>query len=89
MPNIVAHCWYGDVAITKSNTDRLRKIINKYHGVFLFGCQGPDPFYFYHRIPWQSQKNIHEVRDYGNSGSSWNTQRKPRMRKTSPLWPAF
>lgn len=66
MPNIVAHCWYGDVAITKSNTDRLRKIINKYHGVFLFGCQGPDPFYFYHRLPWQSQKNIHEVRDYGN-----------------------
>ena len=66
MPNIVAHCWYGDVAITKSNTDRLRKIINKYHGVFLFGCQGPDPFYFYHRLPWQSQKNIKEVRDYGN-----------------------
>ena len=67
MPNIVAHCWYGDVAITKANTDRLRKIVNRNHGVFMFGCQGPDPFYFYHRLPWQDQKNIKAVRDYGNT----------------------
>ena len=66
MPNIVAHCWYGDVAQTKSNTDNLRKIINKYHGVFLFGCQGPDPFFFYHPLPTGDKEKHKKVRKLGS-----------------------
>ena len=66
MPNIVAHCWYGEAAYTKSNTDYVRKCIQKYHGVFMLGCQGPDPFYFYHRMPWQSKKDRKKVMHYGD-----------------------
>ena len=66
MPNIIAHCWCGEVAYTKSDTETVRNAIKKYHGVFMLGCQGPDPFYLYHRLPWQSKKDFKAVLHYGD-----------------------
>lgn len=66
MPNIIAHMWCGETAYTKTNADLLRKAIREYHGVFMLGCQGPDPFYLYHRMPWQSKKDFKEVLHYGD-----------------------
>ena len=66
MPNIIAHCWCGEVAYTKTETEKVRNAIKKYHGVYMLGCQGPDPFYLYHRLPWQSKKDFKTVLHYGD-----------------------
>lgn len=66
MPNIIAHCWYGDAAGATMADDELRSLIRRHHGVYMLGCQGPDFFYFYHRAPWQSQKHNGEVYRYAN-----------------------
>ena len=58
--------WCGETACTKTNADFVRKAIREYHGVFMLGCQGPDPFYLYHRMPWQSKKDFKEVLHYGD-----------------------
>lgn len=62
MPDIIAHCWYGDLISTRLFNDRLRNIIKKHRGVFMLGCQGPDIFIAYHCLPLQGKRNIKKVR---------------------------
>ncbi|MBQ3374856.1 MAG: zinc dependent phospholipase C family protein [Erysipelotrichaceae bacterium] len=66
MPNIIAHCMCGEKALALTDTELVRNSIQEYHGVFMLGCQGPDPFYLYHRLPWQSKKDFDEVLHYGD-----------------------
>lgn len=56
----------GEKALALTDTELVRNSIQEYHGVFMLGCQGPDPFYLYHRLPWQSKKDFDEVLHYGD-----------------------
>ncbi len=58
MPSVLTHCWYGDVAASTTGCSQLQQIIRKNHSSYMMGCQGPDPFYFYHRWPWVSHKRL-------------------------------
>ena len=64
MPNVIAHCWYGEVIATKTPAEIISRAIKKNHEIFMLGAQGPDPFYFYHRMPWQSHKKNEYVYNY-------------------------
>lgn len=66
MPNMLAHCLCGDKAALVMDGDRLRKIINAHHNVFMLGCQGPDYLLYYHANPLKSQKRAKEVQHYGS-----------------------
>jgi len=57
LPNIIAHCWYGEVMSTNLYSDSLRSVIRKHRNVFMLGTQASDFFAAYHRMPWQSKKN--------------------------------
>lgn len=63
MPDIIAHCWYGDLISTRIQNDRLRNAIRKHRKVFMLGCQGPDPFIAYNRLPLQHRSNVEIVRN--------------------------
>ena len=56
----------GEKALALTDTELVRNCIQEYHGVFMLGCQGPDPFYLYHRMPWQSKKDFDAVLHYGD-----------------------
>ena len=61
MPNIIAHCWYGEVINTNLNAESLRSVIMKHRNVFMLGTQASDFFSAYHRMPWQSKKRAELV----------------------------
>ncbi|MBR0385365.1 MAG: hypothetical protein IJI05_02310, partial [Erysipelotrichaceae bacterium] len=66
MPSVLTHCWYGDVAAARTGVTRLQKIIKENHACYMMGCQGPDPFFFYHRWPWKSHKDLARVKKFGD-----------------------
>lgn len=62
MPSVLAHCLCGDEAINKCSSEAIKKIIERNEDIFHLGCQGPDPFMFYHYLPHQSKKRTKLVR---------------------------
>ena len=62
MPSVLAHCLCGDEAANKCSSETIKKIIERNESIFHLGCQGPDPFMFYHYLPHQSKKRIKLVR---------------------------
>ncbi len=66
MPSILAHCFYGDSAIAQCGIDVLMEGVRRNHGLFMLGCQGPDFFYFYHRLPWHTKRRCPQAIKFAN-----------------------
>jgi hypothetical protein len=62
VPSILTHCLCGDEAVNKCNSEMMKKVIAENKDIFYLGCQGPDPFLFYHYLPFKSKDRISTVR---------------------------
>ncbi|HPW52745.1 MAG TPA: zinc dependent phospholipase C family protein [Erysipelotrichaceae bacterium] len=62
MPSVLAHCLCGEDAVSSCNSLILKKMVRGNEDIFCLGCQGPDPFMFYHHFPFQSRDRIEAVR---------------------------
>ncbi len=52
LPNIWTHMIYGEQVAKKAGIS----FDASYQNVFRFGCQGPDPFFYYNFWPWKKEK---------------------------------
>ncbi len=62
MPSVLAHCLCGEKAVGKCSGEKIKKSIKENENIFYLGCQGPDPFMFYHHLPFQKKERIKIVR---------------------------
>ncbi len=53
MPNIWTHKIFAERIAEKARLD-----FTKYHKVFTFGAQGPDPFFYHHFWPWKKKHSF-------------------------------
>lgn len=60
MPNVWTHIIFGQEALRKTgrtewlDRDSARKL-------FHWGCQGPDPLFYYHFMPWSKDKRMNKL----------------------------
>ncbi|NLL26537.1 MAG: zinc dependent phospholipase C family protein, partial [Erysipelotrichia bacterium] len=63
MPSVLSHCLCGEEAVTNCNIKSFKQIIKENDKIFYLGCQGPDPFMFYHHFPFQNKERAKTVRN--------------------------
>ena len=65
MPDLIAHHLFGHEVLNlmpaSVRSDAVHNVAD-----FDLGCNGPDPFFYYHTLPWQSGKHTSEVYSYGS-----------------------
>ncbi|MGI6508991.1 MAG: zinc dependent phospholipase C family protein [Erysipelotrichaceae bacterium] len=63
MPSVLSHCLCGEDAAKKCSNKNFQDLIKENEKIFYLGCQGPDPFMFYHHFPFQNKERVKTVRN--------------------------
>ncbi len=63
MPSVLSHCLCGQEAVDKCNHSTFKKTLKDNADIYNLGCQGPDPFMFYHHLPFQNKDRVKLVRN--------------------------
>lgn len=59
MPNIWTHILFGQEILQRTGMEHWLK--GETRSLFHLGCQGPDPLFYHHFLPWQWDKRMNEL----------------------------
>ena len=63
MPDLITHYLFAKEAMIKMNK---QDQIQPYRALYDLGCNGPDFFFYYHILPWQSKTNKEAIHHLGS-----------------------